>query len=51
VGLCTSQHNVVDFGRVKLRHFAQDVFDAMRCQIFGAGYVERTAERFRQRGP
>ena len=51
VWLCTSQHNVVYFGRVKLRHLAQDVLDAMCCQIFGAGYVERTAERFRQPGP
>src|ERR1700758_3617800 len=47
VWLCASQHNVVYFGRVKLWHLAQDVLDAMCCQIFGAGSVERTAGRIR----
>ena len=49
--LCTSQHNVVYFGRVKLRHFAQDVLDAMCCQIFGRVMLNGTAELFRQPGP
>ena len=51
VRLRAAENHVLDFGRIELRRFAQNVFDAVRGQIVRPGHIEGSAERFRKASP
>ena len=45
VRLAATENQVVDFGGVELRGFAQHIFHAMRGEILGPRDIERSAQR------
>ena len=51
LGEAAAEDDVLDLGRIELRHFPQHVGDAVCGQVVGPGQVERTAKRLRQRRP
>ncbi len=47
--LAAAEDHVLDYRRIELRHFAQDIGNAMTGEIIGTGHVERPAVCLRQR--
>jgi len=49
VRLAAAEDHFLDFFRIEIGHFAEDVPDAVRRQIIGPRHVERAAMRFGER--